>query len=77
MRYSHAELSYGDAAISVLQPVAILPDGLTELRAGDQNAVDGDARPRLDGLYKRVDSRVEAEYQASVVPVEHKVATGD
>lgn len=77
IRYSHAELGYGDAGISVLQPVAILPDGLTELGAGDQDAVDSDARPRLDGLYKRVDSCIEAEYQACVVPVEHKVATGD
>lgn len=77
MRHSHAELGYGDAGISVLQPVAILPDGLAELGAGDQNAIDGDARPRLDGLYKGVDSGVQAEYQACVVPVEDKVATGD
>jgi hypothetical protein len=77
MRYSHAELGYGNAGISVLQPVAILPDGLAELGTGDQNTIDGDARPCLDRLYKRVDSRVEAEYQACIVPVEHKVATSD
>jgi hypothetical protein len=70
-------LGYGDAGVAVLQPVAILPDGLAELRAGDENAIDSDAGSSPDGLDKGVDSGIQAEYQACVFSVKHKIATGD
>lgn len=72
----HAQCMHAHAAILLLCPVSILPDGVTELRALHDNLTDRNARSRLDRLDNTMDSCIKAKYQARVVAIEHEVASG-
>lgn len=73
----HAQLSHGNASVSLLRPIAILPNGTLELRARDDNLADGNTRRSLEWLHDGVDPRIQTKDQARVVAVEDEVASGD
>jgi hypothetical protein len=65
-QYLHAQLVDDDAPAGLLQSIPILPDGITELWAFDDDFTNGDARLCLDGLDDDMYPGIEAKDKTCV-----------
>jgi hypothetical protein len=71
----HAQLGQGNTSILTLRPVPILPNRLSELRAGDEDLIDRHTGSGFDRFDNGVNPCVQTEYQTCVFPVKYEVAT--
>jgi hypothetical protein len=70
-----AQLSDGNPAIALCQPVAILPNGFPKLRAPHDDLAESDTALGLDGFDLHVNPCVEAKHKRGIFAIQHEVAT--
>jgi len=75
-KHLRSQLGNSDTAISLGQPVSILPSSSSELGAPNDDLAQGHAAPGLNGLNLHMDPCIEAKHQGSVFAVQHEIAAG-